>query len=457
MTLSRSVKWIIAVVIALLVYWGIDVPTDLADPKTPLFLAITVGTVVVWAFELMPAAAAGVGMLILYALFVVPPKVAFATFNTFLPWITFSSLIIADAMLNSGLGKRIALRSMLLLGSSYSKTMIGLMLSGFVVVLLVPALLARVVIYMAIAQGLVAALDVDPKSRTSSSLIFGGFLAAVAPSLFILTGSEINLMGMYSTWDVTGEPKPWTDFLVQMGPLNVLYMAFSTFMIFMIRGKDPLPGENNLENILRVRLAEMGNIKPSEIKVLVLLVVGLLAFIFEKQIGYPGTMVYSLIMLLAFLPGVDLCDGKSFSKLNLSFVFFLASCQAIGMVAGALHVDKWLSDLMLPLLQGQGNTMAVLITYLFNSANIGVERLLVELVKGLRQPALLRVCRQQILTRQRRQQGSGIIEGPLCRPAHARLHFLDKDRQHKPRGDRDDKKIAQQQAHADAHQPRPRL
>lgn len=55
MTLSRSVKWIIAVVIALLVYWGIDVPTDLADPKTPLFLAITVGTVVVWAFELMPA------------------------------------------------------------------------------------------------------------------------------------------------------------------------------------------------------------------------------------------------------------------------------------------------------------------------------------------------------------------------------------------------------------------
>ena len=302
MTLSRSVKWIIAVVIALLVYWGIDVPTDLADPKTPLFLAITVGTVVVWAFELMPAAAAGVGMLFLYALFVVPPKVAFATFNTFLPWITFSSLIIADAMLNSGLGKRIALRSMLLLGSSYSKTMIGLMLSGFVVVLLVPALLARVVIYMAIAQGLVAALDVDPKSRTSSSLIFGGFLAAVAPSLFILTGSEINLMGMYSTWDVTGEPKPWTDFLVQMGPLNVLYMAFSTFMIFMIRGKDPLPGENNLENILRVRLAEMGNIKPSEIKVLVLLVVGLLAFIFEKQFGYPGTMVYSLIMLLAFLP-----------------------------------------------------------------------------------------------------------------------------------------------------------
>ena len=71
-----------------------------------------------------------------------------------------------------------------------------------------------------------------------------------------------------------------------MGPLNVLYMAFSTFMIFMIRGKDPLPGENNLENILRVRLAEMGNIKPSEVKVLVLLVVGLLAFIFEKQIGY---------------------------------------------------------------------------------------------------------------------------------------------------------------------------
>lgn len=364
MTFSKQAKWASAVIVALLVYFCIDVPTDLADPKTPLFLAITVGTVIVWAFELMPAAAAGLGMLFLYAVFVVPPNVAFATFNTFLPWITFSSLIIADAMLNSGLGKRIALRSMLMMGSSYSKTMIGLMLSGFIVVMLVPALLARVVIYMAIAQGLVAALDVDPKSRTSSSLIFGGFLAAVAPSLFILTGSEINLLGMYSTWDITKEPKPWIDFLINMGPLNVLYMAFSTFMIFFIRGKEVLPGEDNLESVLRARLAEMGPMKKSEVKVLVLLVIGLLAFILEKQIGYPATMIYSIVMLAAFLPGIDLCDGKSFSKLNLSFVFFLASCQAIGMVAGSLHVDKWLSDMMLPLLQGQSDTMAVLITYL---------------------------------------------------------------------------------------------
>lgn len=142
MTFSKQAKWASAVIVALLVYFCIDVPTDLADPKTPLFLAITVGTVIVWAFELMPAAAAGLGMLFLYAVFVVPPNVAFATFNTFLPWITFSSLIIADAMLNSGLGKRIALRSMLMMGSSYSKTMIGLMLSGFIVVMLVPALRA---------------------------------------------------------------------------------------------------------------------------------------------------------------------------------------------------------------------------------------------------------------------------------------------------------------------------
>ena len=53
MTLSRSVKWIIAVVIALLVYWGIDVPTDLADPKRIALQDIKDGTVVVWAFELV--------------------------------------------------------------------------------------------------------------------------------------------------------------------------------------------------------------------------------------------------------------------------------------------------------------------------------------------------------------------------------------------------------------------
>ena len=49
MTFSKQAKWASAVIVALLVYFCIDVPTDLADPKTPLFLAITVGTVIVWA------------------------------------------------------------------------------------------------------------------------------------------------------------------------------------------------------------------------------------------------------------------------------------------------------------------------------------------------------------------------------------------------------------------------
>ncbi len=78
----------------------------------------------------------------------------------------------------------------------------------------------------------------------------------------------------------------------------------------------------------------------------------------------------------------------------------------------------------------------------FNSANIGVERLLVELVKGLRQR-----CPAAGLPpasdphAPARQQGSGIIEGPLS-VARRTPGFtsLDKDRQHKPRGDRDDKK-----------------
>ena len=79
-----------------------------------------------------------------------------------------------------------------------------------------------------------------------------------------------------------------------------------------------------------------------------------------------------------------------------------------------------------------------------NAADIGAERPLMELGKGLRQFALLRIARKKILTPDFGEQGRGIDQCALGCPTHAGLHFLNKDRQHKPRGDGHDEEISQQ-------------
>ena len=166
-------KWALSLGLPAIVFFATP-EMEIASPNTPLFFAITLWAVIAWAIEVLPSAVIAAILTFLYALFVTKPAVAFSSWCTFLPWMCFSALIIAQVLNRTGLGKRIALHSMLLMGSSFTKTLIGLMCAGVIMTLLVPSGLARTVIFVAIAQGLIEALNVDTKSRMSSALIMGG-------------------------------------------------------------------------------------------------------------------------------------------------------------------------------------------------------------------------------------------------------------------------------------------
>ena len=120
---------------------------------------------------------------------------------------------------------------MLLMGSSFKKTMIGLMVAGVILTLLVPSGLARTVIFVAISQGIIQALNVDTKSRMSSALIMGGYFAAIAPGLFCVTGTEMNLLALQVVTNTTGQSVSYVDFLIQMAPFSIFYMGFSVFLL----------------------------------------------------------------------------------------------------------------------------------------------------------------------------------------------------------------------------------
>lgn len=364
MSKSQSWKWLLCLLLPLAVFYGVTIPEGTASPQTPLFLAITVWAVVAWAAEVLPASVIAAILTFLYALFVSSPKVAFAPYTTFLPWLCFTALIIADALIRTGISRRIALKCMLFMGASYARTIFGLLFSGIILTLLVPSGLARTVVYVAIAQGLCQALDVNPKSRMSSSLIMAGFFAAIAPGMFCATGTEMNLLAMQTVMSTTGTSIPWLEFIIQVGPFSLLYIILSGCLVFMIRGKERLPGEANLHDVLTARLREMGPVKADELKILAILLIGLTAFVTEQWHGMSGTFIFSLVGMACFLPGINLSNEQNLRSVNLSFIIFLAACQSIGFVAADLHVDKWLASELLPVLQGHSAAVSVTISYI---------------------------------------------------------------------------------------------
>lgn len=356
-------KWALSLGLPAIVFFATP-EMEIASPNTPLFFAITLWAVIAWAIEVLPSAVIAAILTFLYALFVTKPAVAFSSWCTFLPWMCFSALIIAQVLNRTGLGKRIALHSMLLMGSSFTKTLIGLMCAGVIMTLLVPSGLARTVIFVAIAQGLIEALNVDTKSRMSSALIMGGYFAAIAPGLFCLTGTEMNLLALQVISDTTGVSVEYIDFIVQMAPFSVFYMAFSIMMIFIIRGKERLQNEDDLKTVLAGRLKEMGPITAEEIKIFLVLLVGFTAFVTEQWHHLPGAFVFALVGMACFMPGMNLASEQDLRKINLSFLIFLAACMSIGAVAQDLNIPKWISAHMSSLFEGRDAVMAISFSYM---------------------------------------------------------------------------------------------
>ena len=121
-----------------------------------------------------------------------------------------AALVLGDALEETGLTRRMALRLMLLVGASFRRAVIALMLTGVFMAFILPDIMCRVIIFVAIAHGLALALDLPPRSRISSALIMAGFCAATSPGYGFLTGTEMALIAMSVAEPLIG-PVSWGE------------------------------------------------------------------------------------------------------------------------------------------------------------------------------------------------------------------------------------------------------
>ena len=362
MTLSHRQSWAISLLIPVAVFFLVP-EMDIVSPKTPLFFAITVWAITAWILEVLPSAIVAAIMTFLYTLLISKPSVTFSAWCTFLPWLAMSALVIGEALSRTGFGKRLALYCMIMLGGSFKKTLFGMMVAGLILSLLMPSQLGRVVIFVAITQGILDALNIDHKSKLSSAFIMAAYFAGAAPGFFCVSASSMNLMAVQVVINATGNAIKYTDFLVQMAPFAVFYTAFSFLLVFVIRGKERLENEDDLKHVLRTRLAEMGPISKDEIKIFLILLTGFLGFFTEQWHHKSGAFIFALVGMLCFLPGINLSTAKELKKLNFPFLIFLAACMSIGAVATDLKIPNWLAANMATVFTGTGPYEAITFSY----------------------------------------------------------------------------------------------
>ena len=355
-------RWPLTLILPVILY--LVAPTDVS-PKFPLFVGMTSMAVLAWAFNVFPAI--GVAALLSFAYLlgeVAPAEVVFGPWTTVLPWLSFAAVIIGDAMDKTGLARRLALHCLKITGGSFSGLLWGFFLGGIALGIVLPSILARMVILCTIASGIIDALKIDPRSRMSSSIVLLAFMAAAAPQFMLLHTSESYIWAFTMLFKGTDITVNFWQYAWQSTLISMVYTVMSMYTVYLVKGRESLAGGGDVVSFINESCRELGPLRPVEIKLMVLVLGMVGGFMVQPWTGIDPVYIFCVLARLCYLPGIDILDGESISKLGIMFLVFVTGCMAIGFVGGSVGFNAWAVKQVVPLLQGWGETMSIIMAYL---------------------------------------------------------------------------------------------
>jgi anion transporter len=290
--------------------------------------------VLAWMTQAMEFAIAGfVGCFLFWALKVVPFSQAFSGFADNTPWFLFAALLFGRIAGKSGLARRLAYSVMLRVGATYSRILLGLIITDFLLTFIVPSGLARVVILATIALALIEAF----RAEKGSNVARGMFL------IMTYTGNLFDKMILAGAGSITaagamvkfgGVDVLWAQWLWAFLPCSVVTVLVAWRLTLWLYPPEQTALAGGTE-FFRTELAKMGPWSMSEVKAALLIGAALILWMTDFLHHLPPAMIALGVGLFALLPPVGMLDESDMRHVNYMPVFFVAAAISMGNVLEA--------------------------------------------------------------------------------------------------------------------------
>ncbi|MEQ1947802.1 MAG: SLC13 family permease [Bryobacteraceae bacterium] len=328
--LMTQLGWIVSIVIPVAFWFS---PLPLADPAKHA-IAITLFMIIAWALEITDHGLTGlIGCYLFWALKVVKVDVAFAGFSEDTPWFVLGAMVFGSMAAKSGLARRLAYTIMVRIGTTYSRLLLGLILSDFLLTFLVPSGPPRVIIMSTVALGLVEAFGLGKGSNvgrgmflilTYTASVFDKTIIAGAASI-IARGAIENyghVQVLYSKWLLAYLPSD----------IVMILVAWRLMLWFYPPETNNLPGG---AQFLRDELAKMGKWTTFEKKSLFLLLIAIALWTTDFLHHLPSAVIGLGVGLVALMPGIGVLKAEELKKMNYMVFIFIGSAISMGRVLTA--------------------------------------------------------------------------------------------------------------------------
>ncbi len=354
---AARVKWIITVTIPIVLLL-IPQTTFYAYP-VKCFFAITVFSILLAAFELVPSALIGLLLTGMYLAFnVAPVNIIMSPWLGTTLYMVLGGYALAGILDKSGILKRISYVLMSKVGSNYMVILFALFFTGVILTILTFG--RGYIILAALCLGLCRSLDLL-NTRASVGICWACMLGAISAKTFVYCVSMYAVIvgaanGILDGFNVT--------FFQAIGH-NWPMMLVSMFILFVI-GKW-YNAEGALEGrayFIQKRQA-LGPMTSKEKSAAVVLLIVFTLLCTESLHGISNAVVFMLVPWLAMLPIFGHDAKEVLGSINFGIMFFIAGCLSIGTVAASLGFGDLLTTVFTPIIANSGNNPFVIFGGIF--------------------------------------------------------------------------------------------
>jgi len=320
-------------------------PLDI-DARTKHGLAIGSFMILAWMTEAIDYALAGfIGCYLYWALGVVPFAVAFSGFATDTPWFLFGAALFGAMATKTGLARRIAFLVMQRVGRTYSRILLGLIITDFLLTFVIPSGIARVVLMSAVALGLAEAFGVGPGSNIGRAMfLIITYTATIFDKMIIAGAASITARGAIER--AGGVDVLWSQWFFAYLPCDLItiLVAWRLTLWLYPPEKSALAGE---AGFLDSEIRQVGgwNAASTRAALLIALAIGLWLTDFLHQI--PPSTIGLGVGLAAVLPGIGVLTVEDVKRVNYLPVFFVAAAVSLGEVLVQTKALDLLTDVLL--------------------------------------------------------------------------------------------------------------
>ncbi len=326
-------------------------------------LAILAFAVIIWMTEAIDYAVSAIVIAVLMAFLlglapsVSNPKVllgtsgaltlAFSGFANTALVLVASALFLAAARTVTGLDRRSAATILSRVGTKTSHVVIGTIVVGFVIALMVPSTTARVACLVPITLGIIAAYGVNKRSAFASMLMITTVQTASIWNVGIKTAAAQNMVAIGFIEKAYNQTITWLEWLIAAGPFAIL-MCIALYFVMTRMMKPEVAEVPGGRDGIRKSLAQLGPIKGSEIKLLVLSLTLISFWATEGVLHRFDTSTTTITAVaLMFMPGFGILTWKDAqARIPWGTVVLFGVGISLGSALLQTNAATWLANIV---------------------------------------------------------------------------------------------------------------